>query len=64
MEQGIREDDTVLFRFKFFNFYDLNPKVTYVVFLSTPVYICEDFVGLNQYLTHRSEAPCSPGIEN
>ena len=28
MEQGIRDNDTVLFRFKFYNFYDLNPKVT------------------------------------
>ena len=26
MEQGIREFDTVLLRFKFFSFYDLNPK--------------------------------------
>ena len=26
MEQGIRENDTLLLRFKFFSFYDLNPK--------------------------------------
>ena len=26
MEQGIREFDTLLLRFKFFSFYDLNPK--------------------------------------
>lgn len=26
MEQGIREYDTLLLRFKFFNFYDINPK--------------------------------------
>ena len=27
MEQGIRDNDIVLLRFKFYNFYDLNPKV-------------------------------------
>lgn len=26
MEQGVREFDTLLLRFKFFSFYDLNPK--------------------------------------
>ena len=26
MEQGIRECDTLLLRFKFYSFYDLNPK--------------------------------------
>lgn len=26
MEQGVRDFDTLLLRFKFFSFYDLNPK--------------------------------------
>lgn len=26
MEQGVREFDTLLLRFKFYSFYDLNPK--------------------------------------
>jgi kindlin 2 len=26
MEQGVRELDTILLRFKFYSFYDLNPK--------------------------------------
>lgn len=26
MEQGIREADTLMLRFKFYSFYDLNPK--------------------------------------
>lgn len=26
MEQGVREHSTLLLRFKFFSFYDLNPK--------------------------------------
>ena len=29
MEQGVQENDFILLRFKFFNFYDLNPKVLY-----------------------------------
>ena len=28
MEQGIRENDMVLLRFKYYSFYDLNPKVS------------------------------------
>lgn len=28
MEQDIREFDTLLLRFKFYSFYDLNPKVS------------------------------------
>ena len=27
MEQGVRDNDFVLLKFKFYNFYDLNPKV-------------------------------------
>ena len=27
MEQGIREMEVILLRFKYYNFYDLNPKV-------------------------------------
>lgn len=27
MEQGVREFDTLRLRFKFYSFYDLNPKV-------------------------------------
>lgn len=30
MEQGINENDLILLRFKFYNFYDLNPKVCWV----------------------------------
>lgn len=32
MEQGLREDDIAILRYKFFNFYDLNKKVRYEVF--------------------------------
>jgi len=32
MEQGIVENDTVLLRFKFFTFYDLNAKVCYHIY--------------------------------
>ena len=32
MEQGIRENDMVLLRFKYYSFYDLNPKVSIVSF--------------------------------
>ena len=28
MEQGVLENDTIYLRFKFFSFYDLNPKVS------------------------------------
>lgn len=32
MEQGIAENDTVLLRFKFFTFYDLNTKVGCIIY--------------------------------
>ena len=33
MEQGIRENDMVLLRFKYYSFYDLNPKVSILSFV-------------------------------
>lgn len=32
MEQGVKENDTMLLRFKFYSFYDLNPKVGFYLF--------------------------------
>lgn len=29
MEQGIRENDLVLLRYKYYSFYDINPKVSF-----------------------------------
>jgi len=34
MEQGVIENSLVLLKYKFYAFYDLNPKVSYDVFLS------------------------------
>ena len=30
MEQGVRDNDYVILRYKFYNFYDLNPKVRHI----------------------------------
>ncbi|CAL1549142.1 unnamed protein product, partial [Lymnaea stagnalis] len=31
MEQGIRENDFIMLKFKFYNYYDLNPKVSEIL---------------------------------
>lgn len=32
MEQGIQEDEQLLLRFKYYTFFDLNPKVRYSLY--------------------------------
>ena len=36
MEQGVMENDFIMLKFKFYNFYDLNPKVGATVRLLRP----------------------------